>query len=362
MFSKLIIVALVGVTHAQNYAYEKADESEVWTFTTDAKVSAANLDLLEARVAAIEDNQGMVVSGVKLAQSSMERVDGIVSEVSVIRQELSNSISLLETKHRVLVDTEGVADMEYQINKELGDAVNADKRAGDAAKAGIVSSVNNLKAKATALNDAVQGRIDTMQAKIDDAVQTVKEKGAFYGSAEHIKQVCGFHPLDEVEKYWDGKVITSASDHGNVRGRKFYRVKFNLVRKGFFTSGSDELFLACKGLDMYLRSVDGIGRDLRPPCNHYGHMRVGGLGQCIFIWDSYFSHCGGGGYWRQNQACGGIPEEYLRMSVQYETTWHNWDRHYAHFNGVNNHGWVNPYQESPYEYSFCTSGNMNYNK
>jgi hypothetical protein len=54
MFSKLVLVALVGVATAQQYAYQKSEESEIWTFTGDAALSAANLDLLEARVAAIE--------------------------------------------------------------------------------------------------------------------------------------------------------------------------------------------------------------------------------------------------------------------------------------------------------------------
>jgi len=284
MFSKFVVVALVGVASAQQYAYEKSEEAEVWQFTGDAALSAANLDLLEARVAAIEGNQGMVVSGVKLAQSSMERVDMIVNEVSIIREELSESVSKLDTAHKSLVTKDGVLDMMYNIEKDLGSAVAADKKAGDDARAGIISAVKSLKTQAQALDDSVADKIKTMVDKIDESVAIVKAKGAFYGSDNHLEQVTGYHPINDIEKYWDGKVVTSGSDHGRVRGRKFYRVKFNAITPGFFSSGSDELFMICLGLDKYLRLLDGISRDLRPPCNHYGHPRVGGLGQCIFIW------------------------------------------------------------------------------
>jgi hypothetical protein len=46
----------------------------------------------------------MVVSGVQLAQSSMERVDNIVNEVSNIQNELSDSMSKLEIAHKTLAD------------------------------------------------------------------------------------------------------------------------------------------------------------------------------------------------------------------------------------------------------------------
>lgn len=361
MFSKFVCVAaFVGVAAAQQYSYEKAEESEIWTFTEDAALSAANLDLLEARVAAIEENQGMVVSGVQLAQSSMDRVDSIVNEVSMIQKQMSESMSKLETTHKTLPTFDDVRAMDYTIEKELGDAVAKDKRAGKVAKEGIIVAVNALHDQAVALDNAVSGRIQAMMDQIDDTVTEVKEKGAFYGSIDHIKQVTGYHAIDDIEKYWDGKTVTSAAEHQKVRGRKFYRVKFNAVTPGYFTSGSDELFFICMGLDKYLRSLDGISRDLRPPCNHYNHARVGGLNQCIFIWNSYFSYCGGTGFYSQNIACAGVPEEYLRMSVQYETTSHNWDRHLVHHNAAMNHRWQDPYKPSAYIYSFCTSGNMNY--
>jgi hypothetical protein len=257
--------------------------------------------------------------------------------------------------------TDGVEDIKYMIEKELSEAVAIDKKAAAAAKKGIIVAVDALHDQAVALDNAVSGRIQAMLDQIDETVTEVKEKGSFYGSTDHIKQVTGFHPIDDIEKYWDGKVVTSAADHEKVKGRKFYRVKFNNEQPGFFTTGADELFFICKGLDKYLRSLDGISRDLRPPCNHYNHARVGGLGQCIFIWNSYFSYCGQStGYYHQNVACGGIPEEYLRMSVQYETTSHNWDRHLVHGNGAMQQQWQGPYNKSPYIYSFCTSGNMNY--
>jgi hypothetical protein len=99
---------------------------------------------------------------------------------------------------------------------------------------------------------------------------------------------------------------------------------------------------------------------LRPPCNHWGHWKNGGLGQCVPIEQSYFSHCGGGGYWEQNRACGGVPESYLRYTIGYEENRENYDRHLCHNDGSNWHDWKESQVNSNWQYAMCTGGNQNF--
>jgi hypothetical protein len=211
----------------------------------------------------------------------------------------------------------------------------------------------------TQIEENVAPIFDEMEATIDQEMASLLGGTGFVGTDEHIKQVTGFSP-DEVDKYWDGKVLTSVADASEVKGRKFYKVKFNTKQPGYFTSGADELFMACRALSVHMQRTDGIERDLRPACNHFGHDRSGGLGQCIWIYNSYFSHCGGSGFWQQNVACGGIEEPELRMTVMYETNQHNWDRQFVHYDRANGHGWVDPYKESAFQSVLCTGGNQNY--
>lgn len=347
---------------ARDYTVKSNEESEMWGFNADAKDSSQKVADLAFRVAAIEDTQSIVTSGVNLAQTSMGRVDGIVAEIGNLRRDLSAGVSSLETAQKASISADVLVDSTNEIHRKLDRAVLADKRAGEAAAPGILEAQENLQLVHGALKDSVFGKIDALKEFIDDAVDEVYQKAVTYGTDGHIKQVCGFSP-EETDKYWDGKTHVSTANNGRVKGRKYYRVQFNVKQNGYFTSGADELMLACMALSKHLRMQDGIERDLRPVCNHYGHRNLGGLGQCIFIWESYFSHCGGGGYWEVNRACGGIKESELRMSLFWENNEHNHDRLFAHNNGANSHSWQNPYTtNNNYKYTFCSGANMNFRK
>jgi hypothetical protein len=292
----------------------------------------------------------------------MGRVDGIVAEIGNLRRDLSAGVSELNSAQEASISTDILTDATNEIQRKLDRAVLADKRAGIDATPGILMAANNLQAVQDNLKASVYGKMDALGDFIDSAVDEVASKAVTYGTDGHIKQVCGFTP-DEHEKYWDGKIHTSTANEGKVKGRRFYKVQFNIKQNGYFTSGGDELMLACMALSKHLRMKDGIERDLRPVCNHYGHNNVGGLGQCIFIYRSYFSHCGGGGYWEQNRACGGVKEAELRMSIFWENNQHNHDRQFSHNNGANSHSWQNPYQQNNnYKHTFCSGGNMNFRK
>lgn len=93
----------------------------------------------------------------------------------------------------------------------------------------------------------------------------------------------------------------------------------------------------------------------KPTPNQRVH-RIEDRGQCVPIEQSYFSHCGGGGYWEQNRACGGVPESYLRYTIGYEENRENYDRHLCHNDGSNWHDWRESQVNSNWQYAMCTGG------
>jgi hypothetical protein len=359
MFSKLFTVGLIGVAAAAVYETETEEEVEAWTLSGSNDVNVDSTSRLIARVEAIESAANPTTTAVQMAQTSMGRLDAIVDEVADLKLQLATDISRL-TNTASLTGSENGLDWHKNRVVQKKWEIPA---SGRTARSRLVAKITAAKAKVQAKSDEVANtmatRMAAMENKIDDAMEAVIANAAFTGSDDHIEQVCGFRP-DDVDEYWDKKVYTSSADHGEVRGRKFYRVHFNKKQPGFFTSGSDELFMACRALSVYMQRQDGLERDLRPACNTYYHHRFGGLGQCIWIHRSYFSHCGGGGYWRQNMMCAGVPETALRNIPHYEDNQHNWDRHLAHYDRENHHGWVDPYRTSQYQHTLCTGGNQNY--
>jgi len=358
MFSKLLVIGCIAAVNGQ-YKVSTNAEAEMWSFTGEATVSAASIDTLAYRVAAIENTQNILTSGVQLSQTSMGRVDGIVGVIGELRKDLSEAVSQLETMQKSSISTDTLTDTWNAVQRKLDRAVLKDKRAAETFTPGLRVAVANLESQYGNLRKAVFGQLDTISDFVDDALDEVASKMVTYGTDSHIKQVCGYES-HEISKYWDEKKYVSTANNGRVKGRIFYRIKFNIANQGYFTSGMDELLLGCMALSKYLRSQDGLERDLRPACNHYGHHNIGGMGQCIFIWENYFSHCGGGGYWEQNRACGGVPEPALRMGVYWETAYHNNDRLMRHNNAANSHSWQDPYRNSDYQYTMCTGGNMNF--
>lgn len=317
---------------------------------------------LVARVAAIESAMTPVRSSVSLAQSSMDRLDAIVDEVASLKRTLVIDVGAIE---RRLAESAAVAALNDHKDQAIKNAW-AILAAGRAARTAMVDRISKSKEMAVKTqvraNKNIANKIAAMEKDVKAQMAEVLDNMPYAKSDEHIMQVVGFKPA-ETEKYWDGKVYKSKSSTGEVNGRLFYSVKFNVVRPGYWTSGSDELFMACHALSVHLYRQDGIERDLRPPCNHYNHHTWGGVGNCIFIMQSYFSHCGGSssGYWRMEEACGGVPEQGLRNSVNFEDARHNNDRHYVH-RGPNSHEWRDPYQTSEYTHTLCTGGNQNYKK
>lgn len=305
---------------------------------------------------------GPIQSSVSLAQSSIQRLDAIIDEVASVKRVMIVDVAALE---RRLAVSANIAELNNHKDMSIKNAW-AIQAAGRAARKNMLDRMATAKEKAkktqVRANAKIVGKIAEMEKEIKTQMAEVIDRIPFRLSDEHIMQVVGFKPA-ETEKYWDGKVYKSKSSTGEVAGRLFYSIKFNVVRPGYWTSGSDELFMACHALSVHLYRQDGIERDLRPPCNHYNHHTWGGVGNCIFIMNSYFSHCGGSssGYWRMEEACGGVPEQTIRNSVNFEDARHNNDRHYVH-KGPNSHEWRDPYQSSAYASTLCTGGNQNYRK
>jgi len=362
MFSKLIALACVAAATAVDYTSEVDDSADLWMLG-DSNVNNVQVTAnLVARVAAIESAMTPIRSSVALAQSSMDRLDAIVNEVASLKRTLIIDVGVLERK---LSESAQATSLNVHKDEAIKNAW-AIQKAGREARTAMINRITAAKSKAVKtqvrVNKNVIGKIAAMEKDVKAQMKAVVEAMPYRYSDEHIFQVTGFRP-DETDKYWDGKVIKSKSSTGEVNGRLFYRIQYNVVRPGYWTSNSDEMLMGCHALSVHLYRQDGIERDLRPPCNHYGHNTWGGLGNCIFIYHSYFSHCGGSssGYWRMEEACGGVPEQSLRNMPCFEDCQHNNDRHYSH-NGPNSHSWRDPYSQEGWTHTLCTGGNQNYRK
>lgn len=359
MFSKFVALAATVAVAAATFDGDVREEQEFWSQGDLHQASHAKLGSLNQRTQGLSDGVPSIVAGVKLVQSNIGRINGMVKSLSDLRGDTVAAQQATEYNMHGALST---AEWKDGAAEATATAAAAVQRAQALIKIDGISGA--LKA-ATSLAAMTQNKLDKeMKAKASEITKAINAKltavkPANYFSENHIKQVTGY-ASSEASKYWDGKTYTSTADEGEVKGRKFYKVKYNIKSRGYWTSNSNELFMACRALSNHLRSKDGKERDLRPPCNHYNHRRTGGLGQCVWIRRSYFSHShNGGGYWGFNQAGGGIREEVLRNTAGYEQNNHNNDHHLVH-RGPNSHTWVKAYRSHAYEYTMCTSGNRFY--
>ena len=286
----------------------------------------------------------------------------IVDEVAALKTTMVTEVTALKNRLRAAASKDGLT-RHQDVSVERSWAI---LQAGRAARQKWIDELADSKVLIKAVHARVKQTIDNqipaLKKEVASKMEQVLKSLPFHLSDDHIEQVVGFRP-HEIEKYWDGKKYQSKAANAEVVNRMFYKVLFNARKPGYWTSGQDEMFLSCHALSVYLYRQDGIERDLRPACNRASNTNVGGLGQCINIRDTYFSHCGGSdsGYWRMEQACGGVPEAVLRNTIGYEDNSHNHDRHLVH-GGPNSHWWSDPYQTNNFQYVMCTGGNQNFKK
>jgi len=313
---------------------------------------AASLDMMESFAEAVGP-------AAKIALTSVERIDNAAVSVAAAKTEIVAGLKVMAATKANTVTYKQANDALTKSSENINAAFAEGSKALKDYRKKVTDNFEAATNNGKKIGAATRKLINEMTAAVKKAVTDAASKGNYEGTHAHIKQVTGID-YNEPSQYWDGKAVVSNSERGNVKGRIFYKVKFNLKQAGYWTANSDELFLACTALSTYLRQQDGVERDLRPPCNHYNHPRVGGMGQCIQIDHSYFSHCGGGGYWRESIACGGVSESWIRNTVGYETLEHNYDRHLVHRQSSNSHSWADSFKQSGYQYTLCTGGNMNF--
>jgi hypothetical protein len=356
---RCFIVAATIAVAAATFDGEVRETKDFWAEGDAHQASQAKLAGLTARANGVAGAMNSVTAGIKLVQSNIERLDKVVERLAELKGDV---VTAKANGENAIASAASSADFQIYTEGAVGTATAGVQEAKDLIAidgiSGALGMSKNLAARTqNKLDKEFKELSESLTKDINNKLKAVK--GSNYFTANHIKQVTGIDVADH-SKYWDGKTYTSESNNGEVRGRKFYKVKFNLKSKGYRTSGDSEIFLACRALSNYLRSKDGKERDLRPPCNHYNHRRTGGLGQCVFIRQSYFSHShNGGGYWGWKEAGGGIKEEVLRMTSGYEQNNHNNDHHLVH-RGPNSHTWWKAYRSGSYEYTMCTSGNRFY--
>merc|ERR1719230_710324 len=153
----------------------------------------------------------------------------------------------------------------------------------------------------------------------------------------------------DIDKY----LVTTWQSSSYHNNRKYFKIKFNPNRPGYFSCGAAEFRTACTALNTALRGSDGVDRALKPVCNHASFTD----GNCVRLSSSYLSHCGCGGSYRRWPHCAGMPESFLVKTILYNRHgWHGW--HHLSHNGVCSHSWRSCNgQHSSYPYTICTSSN-----
>lgn len=363
MFSKLIVLAGCAALVCGEKVDVTVDETQdIWEAFGDNSAMASKLDSIGGRVDSMEALGDTVGSAITVAQSSTARLDDLVAEIAGLKAKLAVNVDSMKSTFK----NSGQHAHIKMVRQHAQNTANAlDTGAVKGIGSVMEASVNTAATIQKSLDSAkamLSMSIDNLDTVVEDAIEEAKKKSVYQGSAEHIKEVTGID-YKNTKSYlvW---TKTSNSYSSQVKGRKFYKIKFNLKTPGYFTSGSDEMFMACRALSMKLFEDDKVERDLVPPCNHWSRRQnVGGIGQCFMVERSYFSHCGGGGYWHWQHACGGIAESDLRGIVGYESTWENYDAHLCHRGGANSHTWCYPYRgQAAYQYTLCTSQNVNFKK
>ena len=323
---------------------------------------ASALESVDGRINSMEALGGAVGSAITVAQSSTARIDALVAEVATLKQVLAVEMATMSSQFK----NSGAKKHVAMLRDYAGSTATAIERGAvegiNAIKTGAVGTAASIRTLVDQADNALTAGLLDIDELVAAGVEEAARLAPYQGSGPHIKQVTGIDYKNTKSYLMWAK--DSKAANGYVKGRMFYKVKFNLNQPGYFTSGSDEIFYACRALSMALFETDGVERDLVPPCNHWSrHQNVGGIGQCFMVELAYFSHCGGAGYWGWTQACAGIPETDLRGAIGFESSWENYDRHYGHQAGPNKHRWVNSYTASTeMQYTLCTSQNSNFKK
>merc|ERR1719337_208882 len=158
-----------------------------------------------------------VGSAITVAQSSTARLDDPVAEIAGLKAKLAVNVDSMKStfknsgQHAHItanaLDTGAVKGIGSVMEASVNTAATIQKSL-DSAKAMLSMSIDNL---------------DTV---VEDAIEEAKKKSVYQGSAEHIKEVTGID-YKNTKSYlvW---TKTSNSYSSQVKGRKFYKIKFNL--------------------------------------------------------------------------------------------------------------------------------------
>merc|ERR1719378_1217353 len=241
-------------------ALASRESASIWGISEDQKNMANGAASVSATLDKMESLAAKVGPAAKIALTSVERIDNAFDKVGDAKSEITAGIAQMNA---ALQDTvsfaeagKGIDEAKAKINEHRDAGVEALHQYRQAVAANFEKASGNAKK----IGEESTKLISQMQDAVKKAIDGAKKKGVFYFTDEHIYQLTGFYP-NEIEKYWDGDAIISTSSRSEVKGRVFYKVKFNVRTPGWWSVNSDELFAACSALSTYLRRQDGIERD-----------------------------------------------------------------------------------------------------
>jgi len=275
--------------------------------------------------------------------------DKTITKTTEIQVEQANQRKDLK---RVLDDLAG-------IEKKIDNTVDALKK--DVAKslqegdAKIAESVKNAAAAATqAKKDAdaaMTKSTDALKKQVEDATKPVKALSDSYGKDSLFMPRRTFQLVD-----WK-----ASASGARGAGRVFYKTIYNVGAAGHFQCDRRELRTACSDLSAYLKSRDGVDRALKPACDNPSHCGSQG----VSLPNSYLSHYGCNGSYRESDRGYGLPLTFMSGVVMYNRE-HSWHGCHMLINRGNkcDHGWTNSHDHSTNKgrSTLCTSSNGNFKR
>ena len=250
----------------------RRESVSVWTLNEKVNANEGKIDGLSATLGDMEAVMDQKVS---------TNLDAAVRVLSATITSVTNSF-----ESRMLGLTNIVTDVAENSMSNLTDLINeftaeaaVQSRAQQTQFESLKNSINTqMSSLKNNINAQMAGFGKQVDAKI--SAQAAKDAAARKAIVDNLGKLMY---QGDIDKY----LVTtwqSSSYHSN---RKYFKIKFNPNRPGYFSCGSAEFRTACTALNTALRGSDGVDRALKPVCNHQSYTD----GNCVRLSGSYLSHC-----------------------------------------------------------------------
>merc|ERR1719473_2090944 len=169
MFKIIALAALVACASAAVYVTE-----------TDEEVEATAR--LIARVAAVESAAEPMTTAVNMAQTSMSRLDSVVDEVATLKRQLAEDVTRLRTYASLTGSANGLDWHKDRVIEKKWEIPAVGRTDRKKVLAQIAAAKERVDAKTVQVQQVMDGKMKSMEERINTAMDEVIANAAFTGS------------------------------------------------------------------------------------------------------------------------------------------------------------------------------------